>query len=227
MYQRDHDRSSGPSRTRSHTRQDGGGAAQRLLGPHSSAGNAAIQRMAPALGLRLAAAPRALQRCGAGGCTCGGSCGGHEEEFEEELRVGCAALQRAVADRRMIARDQDPGPPEAPDWWGIVCGTKDGKPYCTFRTPKGEVEVDLATLTPEQRAVVMDPERKNCPPQRWNWFWKNCCKPDEYFDLSQRHCAPVKREKPAPVQEEPWVIPPAPEKHPGDYPLPDEGQAYA
>ena len=72
------------------------------------------------IALELARRPtpvRGLQRCGAGGCTCGGACGGrgHDEENEDELRMGAQALQRAVADRRMVARDgQDPGPPRRP-----------------------------------------------------------------------------------------------------------------
>jgi hypothetical protein len=195
----------------------GGGVAERLLGPNWSASNAAVQRVATALGERLPSGPPVLQPTGA--------------RHEHELRTGSLALQRAVAERRMIARDQNPGAPEAPEWWGLVCGKKDGKWSCTGKTPNGDVEIDASTLPEDQRRVVMDPDRKNCPPQRWNWFWKNCCKPDEVFDLSQRHCRPVKKEKPAPppppVPDEPWDIPPAPERHPGDYPLPDEGQAYA
>jgi hypothetical protein len=179
-----------------------------------SAGNAAVQRMAPTLRHLVSPTPRALHRRPV-------------RNEDDRLRAGSAALQRAVADRRMIARDQDPGPPQSPDWWGIVCGVKEGKPYCTVNTPKGELEVELEKLTPEQRAIVKDPARGNCPPQRWNWFWKTCCKPGEHFEIAQRHCAPDKKERPAPVQEEPWDIPPAPEQHPGDYPLPDEGQAYA
>jgi hypothetical protein len=216
MYQRDLTVSETQTERQSATRPSGG-VAEQLLGPNWSASNAAVQRFASALGERLPSAPPVLQRRPAG--------------HEAELRMGAVALQRAVAERRMIARDQDPGPPSAPDWWGLVCGRKEGKWYCTVNTPSGEAEVDLSSLTPEQRAVVTDPDRKNCPPQRWNWFWKNCCKPDEVFDLSQRHCTPVKKEKPVPapppVPDEPWDIPPAPPKQPGDYPLPDEGQAYA
>jgi hypothetical protein len=216
MYQRDLTVSETQTE-RQPVARSSGGVAEQLLGPNWSASNAAVQRFASALGERLPSGPPVVQP--------------RPARHEADLRMGAVALQRAVAERRMIARDQEPGAPGAPDWWGLVCGLKDGKWSCTGKTPKGDVDVDLDTLTPEQRRVVTDPDRKNCPPQRWNWFWKNCCKPDEVFDLSQRHCVPVKKERPAPtpppVPDEPWDIPAAPPKQPGDYPLPDEGQAYA
>jgi hypothetical protein len=48
-----------------------------LLAVQRSAGNRALG------GLLRATAPRTLARCGAGGCTCGGKCGG--AGLEEEL----------------------------------------------------------------------------------------------------------------------------------------------
>jgi hypothetical protein len=45
-------------------------------------------------------AKRALQRCGAGGCTCGGACdGGHGEEELLEEQLGAGLLRSAVARR--------------------------------------------------------------------------------------------------------------------------------
>jgi hypothetical protein len=62
-----------------------------------AAGNMAVQHLA-----RTPTAPlpaQAIQRCGPGGCSCGGKCGG--QGLEEEELLGAAAIRRAVADRRM------------------------------------------------------------------------------------------------------------------------------
>jgi hypothetical protein len=130
-----------------------------------------------------------------------------------------AALQRAVAARRALARDpdQDPGPPELPDPQGFTCGIKDGKPYCTVSTGKGDaLELDSSALTPD----APDPKRpKSCPPERWNWMWETCCPPGKHFDASTKSC----RED---LKEQPFDIPPAPAQDWGDFPLPDDGQAY-
>jgi hypothetical protein len=56
-----------------------------ILGLQRVAGNRAVGRM--------------LARCGAGGCTCGGACGGGHAEDELLLEEGQRALQRAVAQR--------------------------------------------------------------------------------------------------------------------------------
>jgi hypothetical protein len=42
---------------------------------------------------------RMLARCGAGGCTCGGKCGGHHADDELLLDEGQKALARAVQAR--------------------------------------------------------------------------------------------------------------------------------
>jgi hypothetical protein len=42
---------------------------------------------------------RMLARCGAGGCTCGGACGGHHADDELLLEEGQKALARAVQAR--------------------------------------------------------------------------------------------------------------------------------
>jgi hypothetical protein len=56
-----------------------------ILGLQRAAGNRAVGRM--------------LARCGAGGCTCGGACGGGHAEDDLLLEEGQRALQRAVAQR--------------------------------------------------------------------------------------------------------------------------------
>ena len=75
-----------------------GAGASAVLALQRSAGNAAT-----------GASLRMLSRCGAGGCTCGGSCGGHGKAAElEELELqrmaadhgGRQALARAVQARR-------------------------------------------------------------------------------------------------------------------------------
>jgi hypothetical protein len=153
---------------------------------------------------------------------------------DERVRTGAAALQRAVATRRMIAReDEPPGPPDMPDVYGLVCGRKDGKWSCTLQTPKGEVEVDPDTFSPQDRQAAIDPKRpKNCPPERWNWFWANCCAPGKHFNLDKRACVPNAQEQPmgppAPPPEPPMERPPpAPPPEKGDFPLPAGDPVYA
>jgi len=70
-----------------------------VLALQRSAGNAAT-----------GASLRMLARCGAGGCTCGGKCGGHGKQEPEELELqrmadqsGRQALARAVHARRALA----------------------------------------------------------------------------------------------------------------------------
>jgi hypothetical protein len=66
-----------------------------MLSMQRSAGNAAVARLVEK------PAGRVLQRCGAGGCTCGGACGGghsSEEELLEE-QLGAGLLRSAVARR--------------------------------------------------------------------------------------------------------------------------------
>jgi hypothetical protein len=116
-------------------------------------------------------------------------------EADPALRSGFAALQRAVSER-MIARDQDPGPPDPPDVWGLQCGIKDGKFTCTANTPKGDVDVDRDTFSPDDKKSAADPDRpKNCEPERWNWVWKTCCAPGKQFDARQRSCVAVAKPK--------------------------------
>jgi hypothetical protein len=138
---------------------------------------------------------------------------------DADTAPAAAALQRAVAARRVLARDpdQDPGPPELPDPKGLTCGIKDGKPFCTVATGKGDpLELDPSALSPD----APDPKRpKNCPPERWNWFWESCCAPGKHFDPATKSC----REN---AKEQPFDIPPAPPQDWGDFPLPDDGQAY-
>jgi hypothetical protein len=93
---------------------------------------------------------------------------------------------------------------------GVSCGIKDGKPFCSVHTGKGEpLEVDPSALSPEDRKSALDPKRpKSCPPERWNSFWEFC-------------------RPPATTKEHPFVLPPAPAEEKGDFPLPDADQAYA
>jgi hypothetical protein len=143
-------------------------------------------------------------------------------EADPALRTGFAAVQRAVTARRMVSRDQDPGPPDMPDVWGLQCGIKDGKPTCTMNTPKGDVDVDPDTLSPDDKKAAFDPRRpKDCQPERWNWFWQSCCATGKRFDAKKKSCVPVPREK----EFDFGPPPPAPEK--GDFPLPDPNQAVA
>jgi hypothetical protein len=199
--------------------------ARRLLNLQWTSSNAAAQRMAPEIARRLSPAVRTPHRC-AGGCTCGGSCSQLEDETDETLRAGVAVLQRAVAARRTIARDadQDPGPPELPDVKGFTCGIKDGKPFCTVSVGKGDaLEIDPDSLSPDDRKAAFDPKRpKNCPPERWNWFWQSCCASGKHFDPAGKVCRPDATKK-----EQPFDIPPAPPVEKGDFPLPSDGQVYA
>jgi hypothetical protein len=116
-------------------------------------------------------------------------------EADPALRSGLAALQRAVSER-MVARDQDPGPPDMPDVWGLQCGVKDGKPTCTMNTPKGDVDVDPDTFSPDDKKAAFDPRRpKDCKPERWNWYWQLCCPPGKRFNAQKKQCVVVPKEK--------------------------------
>ena len=158
------------------------------------------------LALQLAgpAPARALQRCGAGGCTCGGACGGrgHDEELEDELRMGAQALQRAVADRRMIAREQDPGPPQAPDMQGLGCGFNSKASLLHRRTPARA----RSRSTPRRcrrrsrPRVAKDPAPGTARPSAGTGFAKNCCRRGEFFNESARKCATSGKEQPVPIK---------------------------
>jgi hypothetical protein len=147
---------------------------------------------------------------------------------DERVRSGTAALQRAVATRRMVAREGDPpGPPDMPDVYGLVCGRKEGKWSCTLQTPKGEVELDPDTFSAQDRQAALDPKRpKNCPPERWNWFWATCCQPGKHFSLDKRACVFNAQEQPMGPPAPPPPEPPAPPEK-GDYPLPADDPVYA
>lgn len=193
-----------------------------------SAGTAAVQRMAPTLQHLLSPTPRALHHRPA-------------RDEDDRLRAGSAALQRAVADRRMIARDQDPGPPEASEMKGVTCGTKsDGTPYCTVETGKGPLEVDPKSVPSPTSSPPKGRPPASCPTERWNWFSNKCCPEGQFFDQAKRSCASPSKEQPIkpfelpsspplpPSSPEPFVVPPAPDPpQKGDFPLPDESRAYA
>jgi hypothetical protein len=73
-----------------------------VLGLQREAGNAATGALLRKTGV--------LARCGAGGCTCGGKCGGHGKQEPDELELqrtsddaGVRALARAVSARRKLA----------------------------------------------------------------------------------------------------------------------------
>lgn len=108
-----------------------GDVAVTMLSLQRTAGNAAVggalARSAwppPAPG--GAAMRRTLQRCSAGGCTCGGACGGHRSD-EEELSRGGLALRRAVAARRVLSRQHDEGGPyHPPEGTLMACSMADG-----------------------------------------------------------------------------------------------------
>ena len=140
-------------------------------------------------------------------------------------RLAAAALQRAVADRRMIARDQDPGPPEAPEMKGGSCGFKsDGTWSCTGETGKGPLELDPESLPSTAPPTLPGRPPMSCPTERWNWFSNKCCPEGQFFDQAQRSCASPSKEQPI----KPFELPPAPKPpQKGDFPLPDESQAYA
>ena len=201
------------------------------------------------IALELARRPtpvRGLQRCGAGGCTCGGACGGrgHGEEIEDELRMGAQALQRAVAERRMVARDgQDPGPPQAPDMQGLGCGfNSKGEWTCTGETGKGPLEFDPKTLPSTKPPTLPGRVPASCPTERWNWATSTCCPEGQFFNETARKCATPGKEQPVPIKPfdvtpsgplppsspAPFVVPPAPEPPPkGDFPLPSGAEMYA
>ena len=182
-----------------------GAGVERMLDLQQGAGNIAARLMVPQLGRTSARPLRSPSR--------------------DETRAGFTALRRAVVARRTLAREgaPDPGPPQTPDVTGLSCGIKDGKLTCTVSTPKGDVDVDTSTFTPSERKAAVDPRRpKNCSLTRWNWYWQSCCAPGTHFDDGSNSCRPDARPK-----EEPFVIPPAPPEEKGDFPLPDESQAYA
>ncbi len=205
----------------------------RATQPPAARQPAATERL---LALQLAQRPataRALQRCG-----------GHDEALEDELRMGAQALQRAVADRRMVARDgQDPGPPQAPDMQGLGCGfNSKGEWTCSAETGKGALELDPKSIPSTAPPTLPNRPPASCPTDRWNWFSSKCCPEGQYFDQSQRKCASTNKEAPVPIRPfdlgptlplppsspAPFVVPPAPEPPPkGDFPLPGGDQMYA
>lgn len=74
-----------------------GGAPGAVLALQRTAGNAATSA---ALATHT---PRRLARCGAGGCTCGGKCGGRHGALEEDLELRRAALSGGHALARAVA----------------------------------------------------------------------------------------------------------------------------
>ena len=157
--------------------------------------------------------------------------------------MGAQALQRAVADRRMIARDgQDPGPPQAPDMQGLGCGfNSKGEWTCTGETGKGPLEFDPKSLPSTAPPTLPGRPPASCPTDRWNWFSNKCCPEGQFFDQSKRSCATPGKETPVPIMPSlppsaplppsspaPFVVPPAPEPPPkGDFPLPSGDEMYA
>ncbi len=164
--------------------------------------------------------------------TCCASCAtGHECESERTVLDDHAdplarTLQRAVLARAatspVLARDQDPGPPQAPDYQGFSWGWRGShpfdKPFWNIYPGKeggegAEVDPDSDAWKPKPKP----PPGKGCPPERWNSFWEYCCVPGKVFDGNQS-CVST---------DEPFEAPPAPEEDWGDFPLPDEYDAYA
>jgi hypothetical protein len=64
---------------------------------HAARSTHTVLQLQRAVGNR--AVNRVLARCGAGGCTCGGACGGGGHDDELLLEEGQRALGRAVAQR--------------------------------------------------------------------------------------------------------------------------------
>jgi hypothetical protein len=163
----------------------------------------------------------------------------------DELRMGEAALQRAVATRRMVAReDQAPGPPEASEMKGMSCGFNEkGEWKCTAETGKGGLEVDPKSVPSTKPPTLPNRPPASCPTDRWDWFNTKCCPEGHHFDQSQRKCASNNKEAPMPIKPfelpspsiplppsspAPFTVPPAPEPPPkGDFPLPSGDQMYA
>jgi hypothetical protein len=95
-----------------------GSVADALLLLQRTAGNDAVARLMAPRGPRL-------QRCAAGGCTCGGACGRNPElEEEDALPTGSIALRRAVAARRTLTR-QTGGPYHPPPGTSMSCSMTD------------------------------------------------------------------------------------------------------
>lgn len=164
----------------------------------------------------------------------GGSHDRSDDASGAALQAGLVALQRAVATRRTLARDQDPGPPQLPDMMGLSCGFKGGKPTCSVDLGKGDtLDVDPSSFSPEERHAAFDAKRpKSCPPARWNWIWESCCAPGKRFDFGRKGCVaepPKQEQPPAPPQPPllPLELPPAPPEEKGDFPLPAPDPAYA
>lgn len=170
------------------------------------------------------AATGTLHRACCSACAAGAPCASAHHEAEEETDPLARHLRRAVLARTplaraILARDQDPGPPQMPDFKGLTCGIKDGKPSCSIYTGAGDsLDVDPDSLTPQQRQAAFDPKRpKSCPPDRWNWFWQSCCADGKRFDPGTHNCVPV------PVVEDPiYQLPPPDPEEMGDFPMPDE-----
>jgi hypothetical protein len=106
------DRGNGPTATAASLPQ---GMAATLLSLQRTAGNAAVGR--------LLTRPT-LQRCSAGGCTCGGKCGGRGLAEEDELGLAPDTLRRAMAPGRMLARSNG-GPYHPPVGTPLSCSMAD------------------------------------------------------------------------------------------------------
>ena len=89
-----------------------GSGALMLLRLQQSAGNAAVARLVTRSADGHAARAHSLARCAGGTCTCGGTCRGSHDVEEDELAA--FALARAVAGRRVVARQHQPGGPYHP-----------------------------------------------------------------------------------------------------------------
>lgn len=99
------------------------GMAGPVLRLQRTAGNAAVTAWAQR---PPAGRARAIARCGAGGCTCGGKCGGHTVTDEEQRRDLAAALAlRQALTRRSLARQVGGGPYHPPVGTPMACTEAD------------------------------------------------------------------------------------------------------
>lgn len=97
-----------------------------------AAGNAAVAGYVAQLPGYRPPPARGVARCGAGGCTCGGRCGGHHAGEKEDDLLASLALRQAVA-RRTLARQGGGGPYHPPVGTPMGCQMTDTCPEISLK----------------------------------------------------------------------------------------------
>jgi hypothetical protein len=116
-------------------------------------------------------------------------------------------------------------PPEAPEMKGGSCGFKsDGTWSCTGETGKGPLELDPESLPSMAPRHCRGDRRRRVRSSAGTGSRTSAARRASSFDQAQRSCASPSKEQPIKPFELP-SSPPLPQK--GDFPLPDESQAYA